>query len=307
MKNRFGGRIEEKFEKVPLLASEKPLRRQVTFFEGYIQEDNEITKKSFKSSCKKTSNENSQIKPLTATQFDDLEQAENEIVEERHKQTSELYPKIKAKKPKKKSLKKQIEEVKEEESEQFDFSIREEQLNRILESDNFVSKVGDDDDDIDALIIDEFGLDSDNDSMNAVCNCKATVLIVDDNVFNLFPLEMILQGFGLFSEKASGGQEAIDRFIANRKKKCCKVKFQLVLMDLNMPEVDGFKATTKILAYQQAEINRKMKTGGIDGVNDSVPAVVAAVTAFVNDSTLRQCYQVGMVDVMSKPVISKSL
>ena len=78
-------------------------------------------------------------------------------------------------------------------------------------------------------------------------------------------------------------------------------------MDLNMPEVDGFKATSKILAYQQAEIDKKMRKQGIDGVNDSVPAVVAAVTAFVNDQTLSQCYQVGMVDVMSKPVVAKAL
>ena len=72
---------------------------------------------------------------------------------------------------------------------------------------------------------DEFGLGTPNDPLNTVCDCKATVLIVDDNVFNLYPLDMILQGMGLTSEKASGGQQAIDLFIANRKKKCCKIKF----------------------------------------------------------------------------------
>lgn len=94
---------------------------------------------------------------------------------------------------------------------------------------------------------DEFAMKSQN---SASCDCQATVLIVDDNAFNLFPLEMMLRQLGLHSEKASGGKEAIDQFIANRKKQCCKVKFQLVLMDLNMPEVDGFMATKKILSYQ---------------------------------------------------------
>ena len=46
---------------------------------------------------------------------------------------------------------------------------------------------------------------------------------------------------------------------------------------------------------------------GIDGVNDAMPAVVAAVTAFINDDTLNKCYESGMVDVISKPVESKTL
>ena len=35
--------------------------------------------------------------------------------------------------------------------------------------------------------------------------------------------------------------------------------------------------------------------------NDAMPAVVAAVTAYVDDSTLNQCFDIGMVDVLSKP------
>ena len=46
---------------------------------------------------------------------------------------------------------------------------------------------------------------------------------------------------------------------------------------------------------------------GIDGVNDAMPVVVAAVTAYINDQTLSQCYAVSMVDVLSKPVDSKTL
>ena len=42
------------------------------------------------------------------------------------------------------------------------------------------------------------------------CGCEATALIVDDNAFNLIPLEVILQGLGIVSEQALGGQEAID-------------------------------------------------------------------------------------------------
>jgi len=38
-------------------------------------------------------------------------------------------------------------------------------------------------------------------------------------------------------------------FIENRNKTCCKVKYQLVLMDLNMPIVDGFQATQRIMSH----------------------------------------------------------
>lgn len=69
--------------------------------------------------------------------------------------------------------------------------------------------------------------------------------------FNLIPLTSLLMDYGILSEPAMGGQEAIDMFIANRKKKCCKINYQLVFMDLNMPEVDGITAAQKILSYQR--------------------------------------------------------
>ena len=41
--------------------------------------------------------------------------------------------------------------------------------------------------------------------------------------------------------------------------------------------------------------------------NDALPAVVAAVTAYVNDETLNQCFQVGMVEVFGKPIKASEL
>ena len=75
------------------------------------------------------------------------------------------------------------------------------------------------------------------------CGCKATVLIVDDSAFNLIPLEYMLKKMGIICDKANGGLEAINMFIKNRKKTCCIKKYKVVLMDLNMPNLDGFKAT----------------------------------------------------------------
>jgi len=61
-------------------------------------------------------------------------------------------------------------------------------------------------------------------------------------------------------------------------------------MDLNMPVMDGFEATTIIL--------KLLKEAG--WMKDSVKIV--AVTAYVNEEFVSRCYEVGMTDVVHKPV-----
>lgn len=67
-------------------------------------------------------------------------------------------------------------------------------------------------------------------------------------MFNIIPLEIILRDIhGLQVDKAYNGQEAVDMYKENLEKTCCNVKYRLVLMDLNMPIMDGYEATLKIL------------------------------------------------------------
>ncbi len=74
------------------------------------------------------------------------------------------------------------------------------------------------------------------------------MLIVDDNMFNLIPLELILkERFQITVDRALHGQEAVDMFERNVSKKCCDVRYKLVLMDLQMPIKDGYDATADIL------------------------------------------------------------
>lgn len=80
------------------------------------------------------------------------------------------------------------------------------------------------------------------------CSCKSTVLIVDDNEFNILPLNMLLQAnHNIFSDKANNGEEAVKLFRRNRNKKCCDVRYRLILMDLVMPVLDGIGATIQIM------------------------------------------------------------
>ncbi len=90
--------------------------------------------------------------------------------------------------------------------------------------------------------------DDDNQSKRG-CACESTVLIVDDNMFNIIPLEYILSdSFQIKSDKALNGQEAVAAFSRNLNKACCGVRYKMVLMDLNMPIMDGYEATTNILS-----------------------------------------------------------
>ena len=85
-------------------------------------------------------------------------------------------------------------------------------------------------------------------SMND-CGCESSILIVDDNCFNLIPLELILrENFNLHCDKALNGLEAVKMFTHyNKTKTCCKQRYQLILMDLNMPIMDGYQATREIM------------------------------------------------------------
>ena len=65
------------------------------------------------------------------------------------------------------------------------------------------------------------------------------------------------------------------------------------------------------MEYQRQEITQRLTTQNRWDTQspeiNSVHAVVVAVTAYTNDATLSRCYEVGMVEVMSKPVDSDTL
>ncbi len=116
------------------------------------------------------------------------------------------------------------------------------------------------------------------------CSCNAQILIVDDNMFNLIPLELILKEmFGVTVDKAFNGQEAVMLFDMKMYKTCCDQKYKLVLMDLNMPIMDGYEATQQILAhFKQVHPSNEYPNGD--------RLAVVAVTAFVNEDNIKQCY-----------------
>jgi CheY-like chemotaxis protein len=82
------------------------------------------------------------------------------------------------------------------------------------------------------------------------CGCTSTVLLADDNPFNLIPLKCILEeNYDIACDLVENGVEEVNAFIKNYEKQCCDVRYKLILTDLNMPEMDGFDAARNIFAY----------------------------------------------------------
>lgn len=105
------------------------------------------------------------------------------------------------------------------------------------------------------------------------------ILLAEDTPANQFLLVRLLQTRGHEVRVASNGQEAVDLYE--------REPFDLILMDLHMPMMDGFEATTRI---RQAE----RQSGR------HVPIV--AVTAYSSLESRARCMSVGMDTFIAKPI-----
>jgi CheY-like chemotaxis protein len=110
----------------------------------------------------------------------------------------------------------------------------------------------------------------------------APILIVEDNQTNALILRSMLGKHGYSSLVAVDGHEGVEMSRTHRPR--------LVLMDLQMPRLDGFSAASKILA-----------SGG-----DAAPPIVA-VTASVAEKVREACLAAGFSDVISKPIMIEEL
>ena len=108
------------------------------------------------------------------------------------------------------------------------------------------------------------------------------VLVVDDNAINRKILVVALERVELITEVAESGQQAVDAVSESR--------FDAVLMDLNMPDMDGYEATRQIRNIPQCE---------------ELPVI--AVTAQTVEEVLGKCRESGMQDCVTKPINIKKL
>jgi PAS domain S-box-containing protein len=107
------------------------------------------------------------------------------------------------------------------------------------------------------------------------------ILLTEDNEINQQIALELLEGAGAKVDVANNGREAVDRLL----QKPIPISYDVVLMDLQMPEMDGYQATTKIRA---------------DSRFNQLPIV--AMTAHATIEERQRCLDVGMNDHVSKPI-----
>lgn len=106
------------------------------------------------------------------------------------------------------------------------------------------------------------------------------VLIVDDNLLNRKLVCAILKKHEIEHNIAENGKIAFDLFLTG--------KYNLILMDIQMPIMNGIECTRKIREFEQKSKNKS-----------SIPIV--AITTFAMENDKRNCIEAGMNDFITKP------
>jgi CheY-like chemotaxis protein len=120
---------------------------------------------------------------------------------------------------------------------------------------------------------------------------KPHLLLVDDNNINLKTLSMFVSKCGIPAAQSTsvpGGQEAIEAFKASEGGDSTAKSFDIILMDLSMPVVSGFDATSAIRQIEKAS-------------GHGHRAYIVALTGLVGDKDRSAAYEAGVDDYIAKP------
>jgi len=112
------------------------------------------------------------------------------------------------------------------------------------------------------------------------------ILLVEDNRINQAVVNGMLEAWGLQAEIANNGLEALDALKSTNT-------YDIVLMDCQMPKMDGYQTTKEIRSGAHSNINRE------------IPIVAMTANAMKGDK--EKCLSAGMSDYISKPVCADVL
>ena len=110
----------------------------------------------------------------------------------------------------------------------------------------------------------------------------ARVLLAEDNKMNMEVATRILQSEGLTVDGVWNGMEAVSAFEASEPG-----TYKAILMDVHMPEMDGYQATKAIRRSKHPE-------------GATIPVIAMTADAFAEN--VAEAYSVGMNDHIAKPV-----
>ena len=106
------------------------------------------------------------------------------------------------------------------------------------------------------------------------------VLVVEDNTLNAKFADAVLRRLGHQVDFAHNGKVGVEKFLNN--------DYDLILMDIQMPVMNGLEAASKIREYEEQM-----------GVKNRIPII--AITAFAMEHDRDNCIAAGMDEYMTKP------
>ena len=118
-------------------------------------------------------------------------------------------------------------------------------------------------------------------------HCAARILVAEDNQVNQLVIQGLLKQQGYSARIVGNGLEAVQEYRRDPG------AYQLILMDCEMPQMDGLNATREIRAFEQAQ---------------QLPAIpVIALTALHLDDQRQPGLDAGINDFLAKPIDSQLL
>lgn len=111
------------------------------------------------------------------------------------------------------------------------------------------------------------------------------ILLIENDELNIKFVKIVLDRLGHQSDIAINGQVGLSLYMKN--------KYDLVLMDLEMPEKNGIDAAIEIREYEKK--------------NKLDPVKIIAVTAYAMETDRQSCFNAGMNDFLAKPFLVEEL
>ena len=108
------------------------------------------------------------------------------------------------------------------------------------------------------------------------------MLVVDDNEVNAMVISGYLRKLGIQPEVVNSGSAALARICRQGN------DLDLVLMDCEMPEIDGYEATEQIRSWENLTGARRQP--------------ICALSAHVLENYRKKCFDAGMDDFLAKPI-----
>jgi len=112
------------------------------------------------------------------------------------------------------------------------------------------------------------------------------ILVVDDNLLNRKLACAVLRGNKIEYDTAENGKIAFEKYLTG--------EFSLILMDIQMPIMNGIESTIKIREHESKS-----------GLLGSIPII--AVTTFTMSSDKKNCFEAGMNEILGKPYKTENL